>query len=69
MSAEREWPAPFKPAIPTDSKVDALRNGNGIIDLNSQVANRSFKLGVPEQKLNGPQIAGLSINKRCFGAA
>jgi hypothetical protein len=40
-----------------------------IIHLNAQISNRAFELGVPEQKLDRPEILGSSVNQRCFGSA
>jgi hypothetical protein len=37
-----------------------------IIHFNAQISNRAFELGVPEQKLYGPEILGSSVNQRCL---
>lgn len=40
-----------------------------VIKLNAEVANRAIKLSVPEQQLNGADIAGLAIDDRGFRSA
>lgn len=50
------------------SEIDALRNSEGVIDLNAQITHGAFKLGVPQQELNGSQVTGLPIDQRRFGA-
>lgn len=40
-----------------------------IIDFNTQVSNGAFKLAVPEQQLDGPQILGPTIDQGCLGPA
>jgi len=37
-----------------------------IVDLDTEIPNCAFELGVPEQKLNGSQISGSSIDQRAF---
>src|SRR5438552_11978748 len=37
-----------------------------IIDLDTEIAHGAFEFGVPEQKLNGAQISGSSIDQRGF---
>ena len=34
-----------------------------IVDFNTQVSNGAFKLGMPEQQLDGPQILGPTIDQ------
>lgn len=66
---DREWPAPFKPAIPQVSEMDALRDCKRVIDLNAQVAHCAFELGVPQRELSGSQVTGLAIDQCRFRAA
>ena len=49
------------------SHVDLLGDGQSIINLDAQIANRAFDLGVTEQQLDGPQIAGAAINQGGLG--
>jgi hypothetical protein len=40
-----------------------FRNGEGIIDLDTEVPDSAFDLGVTEQELHGAQIAGTSVDQ------
>jgi hypothetical protein len=48
------------------SELDLLRNAEGIIDFDAEITDRAFELGVCEQKLNGPQVAGLLVDLGCL---
>ena len=37
-----------------------------VIDLNSEIANRTLDLGMAEQQLDGPQIASAAVDQRCL---
>jgi hypothetical protein len=37
-----------------------------VIDLDSKITHRAFKLGMPEQQLNGPQVLRAPVDQRCF---
>ncbi len=52
---------------PGSSDVDLFRYGKGIIDLDSEVPDSTFDLGVTEQELHGPQITSASVNQGCLG--
>jgi len=52
---------------PGSSDVDLFRYGEGIIDLDSEVPDSTFDLGVTEQELHGPQITSTSVNQGCLG--
>jgi hypothetical protein len=52
---------------PGSSDVDLFRYGKGIIDLDSEVPDSTFDLGVTEQELHGPQITSTSVNQGCLG--
>jgi hypothetical protein len=44
-----------------------FRNGEGVIDLDTEVPDSAFDLGVTEQELHGPQIAGTPVDQGCRG--
>jgi hypothetical protein len=46
-----------------------FRYGQGVIDLNAKIPDRAFDLGMPEQELDGPEIACPSINQGRFCAS
>ena len=46
-----------------------FRQLQGVIDLDSQIANCAFKFGVTQKQLHGPEVFGSFINERCLGAA
>ena len=49
------------------SDFNLFRNGEGIIDLDTEVPDSAFDLGVTEQELHGAQIAGTSVDQGCLG--
>ena len=52
-----------------DLQLDLLRDREGVIDLDSEIANGALKLRVPEQQLYGPQVAGLLVDLRRLRSA
>ena len=52
---------------PGSSDVNLFRNGEGIIDLDTEVPDSAFDLGVTEQELHGSQIAGTSVDQGGLG--
>ena len=54
---------------PGISDINLFRYYQGVIDLNAQIPDRAFDLGVPEQKLDGPQISRPTIDQGSFCAA
>ena len=48
------------------SEFDLLGDAERVVDLDPEIANGAFQLGVTEQKLHRPQIAGLAIDLGCF---
>ena len=52
---------------PGSSDVNLFRNGEGIIDLDTEVPDSAFDLGVTKQELHGAQIAGTSVDQGCLG--
>ena len=49
------------------SNVGLLGDGQSVIDLDTEIANRALDLGVTEQQLDGPQIADAAIDQRGLG--
>ena len=49
--------------LPGNSDIDLFRYGQGIIDLDAEVSDGAFDLGVAEQELDSPQIACASIDQ------
>ena len=49
---------------PGISDIDLFRNCQGVIDLDAEIPDRAFDLGMPEQKLDGPEITGAPIDQR-----
>jgi hypothetical protein len=48
------------------SNVDLLRNGESIINVNAEISDSTFYLGVAEQKLDSSQIARTAVDERRF---
>jgi hypothetical protein len=53
-----------RPLCPGDSDVNLFRYCQGVIDLDAQVSDRAFDLGVSKQELHGSQIARAPIDCR-----
>ena len=51
------------------SNIDARSDAQGIFEFNAKIAHGAVDLRVTKQQLNGTEIAGLSMNLRCFGPA
>ena len=45
-------------------QIDLLRHGQGVIDLNPEIADGTFQLRMTEEQLNSAQVAGLAIDLR-----
>src|SRR5690242_5572427 len=52
-----------RPLCPGTSDINLFRYRERVIDLNAEVANRTFDLGVTEQELHRPQIAGAPMDQ------
>jgi hypothetical protein len=50
------------------SEIDARRDLQGIINIDAEVSHRALKLGVSEQELDSPQVAGVAVNEGGLGA-
>src|SRR6266851_4578562 len=60
---------PLCPGRPGASDVDLFRYCQGVIDLNAEISDRAFDLGMPEQELDGPEIACAPIDQGGFCAS
>ena len=56
-------------ALPRSSDVNLLGNDQSIVHFDAQVSYGAFDFGMPEQKLDGPEIAGAPIDQRSFRAS
>lgn len=56
-------------APPLVSDLNLLRDGECVVDFNTQISNSAFDLGMTEQNLDCPQITGFAINKRRLRSA
>ena len=54
------------PLCPCSSDVDLFRDGESIIDLNPEIADSAFDLGVTEQELHGSQITSTAVDQGCL---
>lgn len=45
-----------------------LRNFQGVTHFDAEVSHRRFKLGMPEQQLNGAQVLGAPVNQSHLGS-
>src|ERR1700730_6422712 len=52
------------PLCPGISDINLFRYCQGVIDLNAEIPDRAFDLGMPEQELDGPEIASAPIDQR-----
>jgi hypothetical protein len=55
-------------ALPGHSDLDLLGYGKRIVDLDTQIADGAFDLGMAEEQLEGTQISGAAIDKSCLGS-
>ena len=51
------------------SDINLFHYSQGVIDLDAEVPDRAFDLGVPEQELDSPKIARPSIDQGSFSAS
>src|SRR5438132_9221123 len=57
------------PLCPGISDINLFRYCQGVIDFDAEIAHRAFDLGVPEQKLDSPEVARPPIDQRCLCAS
>jgi hypothetical protein len=55
-------------ALPRCSDVNPLGDGERIVDLDAEIPDRAFHLGVAKEQLNRPEIAGTTIDQGCLGS-
>ena len=53
---------------PRRSDLNLFRYQKGIVDLDPKLPNSALNLGVTQQELNSPEIAGSPIDHRRFGS-
>jgi len=53
-----------------DAQLDfsLLGNFQGVIDLDAEISNGAFQLGMAKQELNGPQVLRALVDQRRFGS-
>src|SRR6266852_7730431 len=54
---------------PCSSDVDLFGYGESVVDLNAEIAHRALNLLVPQQQLNGPQVASAAVDECRLGSA
>jgi len=57
------------PLCPGISDINLFRYCQGVIDFDAEIPDRAFDLGMPEQKLDGPQVARLPIDQGGLSAS
>jgi hypothetical protein len=57
------------PLCPSSSDINLFRTCQRVINLDAEITNRTFDLGVSEQELDGPEVACSSIDQGSFCAA
>jgi len=66
------WPAqiPARPGLRRAllSEFDLLGEGEGVLDLYTEILDGTLDLGVAEQELDGAQVAGALVDLGCLGA-
>jgi hypothetical protein len=56
------------PLCPAISDINLFRYCEGVIDLDAEIPDSAFDLGMPEQELDSPEIARPSIDQGGLGA-
>jgi len=64
-----DWRSGRAQLRPQISNINLFSYGQGIVDLDAEIPDRAFDFGMPEQELDGPQIAGASIDQGSFRAS
>ena len=54
---------------PGISDINLFRYCQGVIDLDAEIPDRAFDLGMPKQELDGPEISRPPVNQGGFGTA
>ena len=53
---------------PGSSDIDLLGNRESVVDLNPEIPDRAFDLGVAKQELNSAQVPRAAVDQRGLGA-
>ena len=56
-------------ALPQFSDFDLLGNGEGIVNFDAKVSDRALDVGVAQQELDSPEVAGSTVDQRGLGPA
>jgi hypothetical protein len=56
-------------ALPGYSDINLFRYCQGVIHFDAEIPDRAFDLGMPEQKLYGPEISGPPVDQGGFCAS
>ena len=51
------------------SDINLFHYSQGVIDLDAEISDRAFDLGVAEQKLDSPKVACAPVNQGSFRAS
>lgn len=57
------------PLCPGNSDFGLFHDRQGIVDLDAEVFDSAFDLGMAKEKLHGPQIASASVDQGRFGSS
>ena len=57
------------PLGPGISDINLFRYCQGVIDLDAEIPDRAFDLGMPEQELDGPEVSRPPIDQGSFCAS
>lgn len=57
------------PLCPITSDVDLFCDGESVVDLYSEIADRALNLFMPQQKLYRAQVSSAAVDEGCFGSA
>jgi hypothetical protein len=57
------------PLCPGISDINLFRYCQGVIDLDAEIFDRAFDLGMTEQKLDSPEIARPAVDQGSFRAS
>jgi hypothetical protein len=67
IEVTKVWRAEQTHSARSASNVDLFGYRESIINLDTEIADRALDLGMTEQQLDGPQIAGATIDQRGLG--
>ena len=56
-----------RPSTTRTSDLRLLRQFEGVVNLDAEVADRALQLGVPEQQLHRPEILRPPVDQRSLG--